>query len=524
VKTTERSTARNIVSENETEHNDFSLPEGSPLWAFWWEAIMLLRPAFSHTRTFMRFSIVVAGLTIHPDMLGVASIMRAFGFRSSCYYVLLKHFHSKGVRVDSLAELWATIVVPRLFGHMILRTKDGRPIYAGDGIKIPKCGRKMPGVKLVHQDSETKAKWAMAHSMQAVAQLVRVGDAVMAIPLAARIHEGVVLCNAHKETLLTKMLGLLAMVVKGAHVFVADAYYAAGPVIKGVLQRNGHLVTRMKSNAVAREPHVHEGPRKKGRPRKYGKKLLLSSLFQDRTLRTKITTSLYGEKDVVLQCVVRDLLWQPAGCLVRFVAVIHPQRGRCVLMSTDTSMDAEEIIRIYGLRFKIGVSRLTTRHSVGESPTEARDLSLVAREAPWNESETVKPSDSILRKEYMQHTRLQRTVNVDVASSNYPVAETLDYARRQQEASETSLTRRLSPAGYQRRHGVKGAVETGEARDARRRNLAEEARTITASGKCVRRRPGGGSDRSTDDGRAAKRARREGSGPLSDLSINVRHG
>ena len=29
---------------------------------------------------------------------------------------------------------------------------------------------------------------------------------------------------------------------------------------------------------------------------------------------------------------IRDLLWQPAGCLVRFVAVIHPQRGRCILM------------------------------------------------------------------------------------------------------------------------------------------------------------------------------------------------
>ncbi len=44
------------------------------------------------------------------------------------------------------------------------------------------------------------------------------------------------------------------------------------------------------------------------------------------------------------------------------------------------------------------------------------DSSLVAREAPWRESKTVRPSDNILGKEYAQRTRLQRAVNADVAS------------------------------------------------------------------------------------------------------------
>jgi hypothetical protein len=53
---------------------------------------------------------------------------------------------------------------------------------------------------------------------------------------------------------------------------------------------------------------------------------------------------------------VRDLLWRPAGQLVRFVAVIHPTRGACLLMCTDLSLDPLEIIRLYGLRFKIELS------------------------------------------------------------------------------------------------------------------------------------------------------------------------
>jgi hypothetical protein len=50
------------------------------------------------------------------------------------------------------------------------------------------------------------------------------------------------------------------------------------------------------------------------------------------------------------------LLWRPASRLVRFIAVIHPSRGHCLLMCTDLSLSAIEIIRLYGLRFKIEFS------------------------------------------------------------------------------------------------------------------------------------------------------------------------
>ena len=45
-----------------------------------------------------------------------------------------------------------------------------------------------------------------------------------------------------------------------------------------------------------------------------------------------------------------------SGLLVRFVAVIHPTRGACILMCTDTTLCAVDIIRLYGLRFKIECS------------------------------------------------------------------------------------------------------------------------------------------------------------------------
>ncbi len=51
-----------------------------------------------------------------------------------------------------------------------------------------------------------------------------------------------------------------------------------------------------------------------------------------------------------------DLLWKPAGAMVRFILVDHPTRGRIILLSTDLTMEAQEIILLYSLRFKIEVA------------------------------------------------------------------------------------------------------------------------------------------------------------------------
>jgi len=116
-------------------------------------------------------------------------------------------------------------------------------------------------------------------------------------------------------------------------------------------------------------------------------------------------------------------------------------------------------------------------------------------------------------------------VNADVASLHeLPVAETVDNVRKPQEFAEMSPTRQLSPAGYQRRHDAKDDVETGETLGARRRNLVEELPAITVSGKRRHRHQGDGSGCSTVDGRAAKRARREGPGPVSTPFVEERQG
>jgi hypothetical protein len=68
---------------------------------------------------------------------------------------------------------------------------------------------------------------------------------------------------------------------------------------------------------------------------------------------------------VTLRYYTFDLFWRKLGRLVRFVWVIHPTRGRLVLLCTDLTLEPLEIIRLYGWRFKIEVSFKQAIHTVG---------------------------------------------------------------------------------------------------------------------------------------------------------------
>ena len=327
-----------------------------PLWGHWWNAIVLLRPAFSRQQTLLWFATAVAGFTVRTELLGVTSIVRALALKSHFYDNLLDLFHSSAVKLDRLTALWTQAAL-RLFPASLL--VNGRRVLVGDGLKVPKRGKKMPAVKRLHQqsDSNTKPEYIMGHSLQAVSLLVQAAQSVFAVPLAVRIHEGLLWSNRDRRTLLDKMLMLLGTVaITQPYYFIADAYYAAGKIVRGLLAQSNHLITRVRSNAVAFMPYRHHGPNKRGRPRIYGRKVKLKSLLNDSHAFESVPSPVYGERNVTIHYRVCDLLWRPAGQLVRFVAVRHPSRGACLLMCTDLSLSGIEIIRLYGLRFKIELS------------------------------------------------------------------------------------------------------------------------------------------------------------------------
>lgn len=335
------------------------------LWFHWFSLVRLLRPACSRLRTFLWLTLCLAGMCIRTDIFGVTSIVRVFGLKTTSYDRLLDFFHSPALNIANLTRRWVNAVMTTFSGIL---TVNGRLLIVGDGIKAPKSGKKMPAVKLLHQtsDSNTKPEYILGHSCQAVAILVGAMESVFAVPLASRIHEGVVFSNRDRTTLLDKMMALVDSLGLPSFYFIADAYYSARKVMASLLMKGNHLVSRVRITAVAYMPaETPSGKRKKGRPKLYGEKIRLRTLFDLPDTMHTAKSPVYGEKGVQIRYRYADLLIKRLGIPVRFVAVIHPIRGRCILMCTDLSLPTLEVIRLYGLRFKIEVSFKQALRTVG---------------------------------------------------------------------------------------------------------------------------------------------------------------
>ena len=336
------------------------------LWITWWSLIWPLRAAFGRTRTFLWFAAALAATCVRSDLAGVTSLIRALGLQESCYDRMLDFFHSKAIHLEELTRRWLSVLIK--FLGPFLYTVNGRVVLLADGLKVGKTGRKMPAVKKLFQSSEnnTKPAFIFGHSCQALALVVRKAKSFLAIPLACRIQEGVVFTNRDHRSLLDKLVILLrSLSLSIPYYLIADTYCAAQSIIRPLLKDGQHLVTAVRSTAVAYEPAPQPLTRKRGRPKLYGRKIYLRNAFEQSHLFTSAPSPVYGEEDVTLSYRVMDLLWRPVGLLVRFVLVIHPTRGRKILLSTDLSLGALQIIGLFGIRFKIEVSFKQAIYTIG---------------------------------------------------------------------------------------------------------------------------------------------------------------
>ena len=246
-------------------------------------------------------------------------------------------------------------------------------------MKQSKEGRKMPGVKRLHQESENsaQAEYISGHMFGSIGVLVGYVEKLFCLPLSASLQDGDKLMRKWDDPNYEPVSHVVqivrdafsAAVTLGDSILLLDAYFFTTSLLKDMAQQSSRLgrklsiVTRAKMSTVAYNmPVQHKG---RGRPRKKGEAVKLKQLFdseKESFIQTKVW--LYGKEEIV-EYLCKDLLWGAGHFwLTRFV-LVKCGEAKLILVSTNVSFTPEQILRLYGYRFKIEVTFRTLKQLLG---------------------------------------------------------------------------------------------------------------------------------------------------------------
>jgi hypothetical protein len=239
----------------------------------------------------------------------------------------------------------------------------GAYLLVTDTTLVAKSARRMLGVQKWHDHSGNadRGAYLIGHHWHLVGLISSWGTRWRCWPLLMRLvpgHKGArqwLVGDAIEpmtfwDAAIAAILEVTAQLGDAARRVVADAYYAKAPFFQGLLARGIDVISRLRKDAVGWDDPEPAPPGKRGRKPRYGRKWPLATLLTAET-PTRECLTLYGKLTEVV-FVVRDVWLRDVARKVR-VVVLEGAKEPLLLVSTDLSLSALQIIEIYGARFSI---------------------------------------------------------------------------------------------------------------------------------------------------------------------------
>lgn len=331
-----------------------------------YQSLGFFRKAFSRNTTWLIFCLVILGFIGTPEMRGVTSFCRFWYLDTVGYNALIHFFRVSVWSLDTVICFWTTLIISQ---NVAIKNND-RFVLLGDHTNVSKDGRRMPSVVSLHQHSETQSKpsYFRGHCWGAVGMLIGSMASPFCIPLSLKIHQGLTHVNDEKtetkdnEKLGTRIVQMaldFAIRHQSPCILVLDAFFPGAGVflLAGTVWSISDqrplltLIIRAKKNVVgyfeAEQPEI----RPVGRPKKYGEKVKLSELFDNKELFSQAECTIYSNVETVSIYAI-NLLWKPTKGLIRFVLAVT-SRGPIILMCSDLTQDPVAALELYCTRIRV---------------------------------------------------------------------------------------------------------------------------------------------------------------------------
>lgn len=345
--------------------------------------ILSLRGNFARP-SFRYFQVVLAAILLGRPKKTLTAGIRLLGVigHYSNVYRFVGHYK------------WELInVVVDLFGLLQEGLSLGADlVFALDDTLVPKYGRKIfgRGCHFDHASRPNRPKYILGHNWVILGLLYHcpVFSKWLCFPLLAQLFipqkalaEGEP-CRSRIQ-IAVEIVAQMKALVKDTFTLVADGLYAKKTLIQACIAEGICLISRLRCDACLYEIPKPPKVKRRGRPRKYGKKLgTLAELGADRKAFVTYRLKLYGKMRTVRVKRI-EAMWKPAAAPVQvLIARFDDEKSPAYFFSTDLTLKVERILTLVAARWSIETLFRDMKEHLGMNQWQCRIQGAVVRSVP----------------------------------------------------------------------------------------------------------------------------------------------
>jgi hypothetical protein len=261
-------------------------------------------------------------------------------------------------------------------------------VFALDDTLVPKYGTKIfgRGCHFDHASKPNRPQYILGHNWVVLGLLYHwsLFSKWICFPILSRLfvpEKATSDPSLFKSRILiaVEMVAQLKDHLKQSFTLVADGLYAKEHLVRCCIENKITFISRLRNDAALYESVKPSGVKGRGRPRKYGRKIILAK--EPKGFKT-IYLKLYGERHkIAFKTVIA--VWKPAGAPIKvFMVQFDDSKSLTYFFSTNLSLKVERILTLIAARWSIETLFSDMKEHLGMKDWQVRTENSVIRSVP----------------------------------------------------------------------------------------------------------------------------------------------